>query len=270
MNALHVDKRAASAPGGADGELPLVLLHGWGMNLRVFDRLRGELPARESWAMDLPGYGRSPWWSGASSFDAQRDALLERMPPRCVLVGWSLGAQFAQSLAAREPQRIGALVLLSATPRFTHCQDWPHGVEAGALVGMRALLEQDWRRVLEDFVLLQVRGSRDADETAHELVGALSAHGHPAREALASGLDLLESVDLRAIVPSIHQPALVVTGLNDRVTMPDAARWLAHTLPAARLLEVPRAGHAPFVSHHVEVAAAIRSWLDENAGAGRA
>jgi pimeloyl-[acyl-carrier protein] methyl ester esterase len=148
--------------------------------------------------------------------------------------------------------------------------DWPHGAQPEALAALRASLEQDWRQVLEDFIWLQVRGSHAADATAQQLAGALVAHGQPDPDALRAGLDLLADVDLRAIVPTIHQPALVVAGLNDRVTMPAAARWLATSLPAARLLELPRAGHAPFVSHHVEVAAAIAQLLDVAAGEVRA
>jgi pimeloyl-ACP methyl ester carboxylesterase len=68
-------------------------------------------------------------------------------------------------------------------------------------------------------------------------------------------------VDLRAQVGGIQQPALIVAGQHDRVTSPEAARWLAATMPNAQLVEVPRAGHAPLVSHHTEVAAAMREFL---------
>jgi pimeloyl-[acyl-carrier protein] methyl ester esterase len=54
---------------------------------------------------------------------------------------------------------------------------------------------------------------------------------------------------------------LLVTGASDRVTPPAAARWLAQALPDAGVVEIPRAGHAPLVSHHVHVAAALRALL---------
>lgn len=259
MNRLHVEgddgyERAAARA------LPLVMLHGWGMNLRVFDPLRQDL-SQPSCAIDLPGHGRSPWWPAAADFDVLQAAILDVLPPCCVLAGWSLGAELALSLAARQPQRVASLVLLSATPRFTRSADWPHGAQPAALAALRALLEQDWRQVLEDFVWLQVRGSRDADATARQLAGVLAAHGDPQPAALRAGLELLERIDLRALVPAIRQPALVVAGLNDRVTLPGAARWLANILPSAQLLELSRAGHAPFISHRAEVAAAIRDFL---------
>lgn len=265
---------AGAGAGSNASALPVVMLHGWGMNLRVFDRLREQLaglerasadehgsPPQETWAIDLPGHGLSPWWPAAADFDAQCASVLAALPPRCVLAGWSMGSMLALQLAATQPARIAALVLLSPTPKFVRSDDWAHGMDAGALDNFRSQLAQDWRRILSDFIWLQVRGSRDAGEAGHLLEAALAQHGAPQPEALAAGLELLGSTDLRGFSVQVTAPALLVTGLNDRVTFPDAARWLAATLPHARLLEVPRAGHAPFISHHIEVAAAVRRFL---------
>lgn len=236
---------------------PLVMLHGWGMNLRVFDTLRerlGPLPTR---AIDLPGHGRSQWWPQAGEFDVLCDAVLDALPARCVLLGWSLGAKVAMQLAADHPGRIAALVLIGATPKFARSDDWPHGMEQGALRAFRSVLEQDWQQTLEDFLWLQVRGSRDADATAKSLQAALQAQGAPQRDALLAGLALLERIDLRTVATRITQPALLVTGRNDRVTPPGAAAWLSDVIPAAGLLELPRASHAPQLSHAEEVSGAL-------------
>ncbi len=40
-----------------------------------------------------------------------------------------------------------------------------------------------------------------------------------------------------------------MAGERDTLAPPAAAAWLAQALPAARLLRVPGAGHAPFLSH---------------------
>lgn len=263
---LHVDRRA---PAGHDEALPVVMLHGWGMNLRVFDLLRERLAARPTWAIDLPGHGRSGWTADAAHFPALREAVRAALPPRCVLLGWSLGAKVAMDIAVADPARVAALVLVSASPKFAAAPDWPHGMDADSMDAFRAVLEQDWQRTLEDFVWLQLRGSRHAEQAQRLLQAALAAQGAPRPEALRGGLDLLGHVDLRPQVPRIAQPALVITGQNDRVTSPAAARWLAGALPDARLVEVARAGHAPFVSHVDEVHAALDAFLAAlPAGAG--
>lgn len=258
MPSLFVDRRA---PLTATQSPPLAMLHGWGMNLRVFDQLREDLPEYESWAIDLPGHGRSPWWPEAVDFNAQRDAVLAALPPRCVLVGWSLGAKLALSIAADFAQRVTALVLISATPRHMQSHDWPQGMKHDALEVFERALEQDWQHTLDDFVWLQLRGSRNAEVSQQAMTAALSAQGAPQPPALAAGLSLLGSVDLRAQVGRIQQPTLIIAGQHDRVTSPEAARWLAAAMPHARLVEVPRAGHAPLVSHHTQVAAAMREFL---------
>jgi len=258
---LFVERRPASS--GDGDQLPLVMLHGWGMNLRVFDLLREDLAARETWAIDLPGHGRSPWWPAAAEFEEQVRAVLALLPPRCILIGWSFGAKLAMAIAAREPQRVAALVLLAASPKFARSADWPHGMEQQALRAFRVVLEQDWQQTLSDFIALQLRGSRNAGDAQEVIEAALAGQGAPNRDALMAGMALLDTVDLRELVPRITQPTLIVVGQNDRVTLPGATRWLAAALPDARFVEVPRAGHAPFISHHEEVAAVVRGFLAE-------
>jgi pimeloyl-[acyl-carrier protein] methyl ester esterase len=259
--ALHVDKRAAAQAGGE--HLPIVMLHGWGMNLRVFDLLRADLAEYDTWAIDLPGHGRSPWWPGAATFEAQQQAVLTALPPRCLLLGWSFGAKLALAIAAAEPHRVAALVLVAASPKFAQGGDWAQGMDRQALRAFDAVLRQDWQRTLQDFIALQLRGSRNAEAAQRAIEAALAAQGAPRREALLAGMALLDSVDLRALVPRVAQPVLLVAGRNDRVTPPAAAHWLAGSLAHARVIEVARAGHAPMVSHHEEVAAAIRAFLAE-------
>jgi pimeloyl-[acyl-carrier protein] methyl ester esterase len=178
-----------------------------------------------------------------------------------VLLGWSFGAELALALAAADPRRVAALVLIAASPKFAQGDAWPHGMAPQAMRAFDAVLTQDWRRTLQDFIGLQLRGSRHAEPARQAIDAALAAQGAPQREALVAGMALLDRVDLRELVSRVVQPVLLVAGQNDRVTPPAAARWLAQRLPDGRLLEVVRAGHAPQVSHHAEVAAAISAFL---------
>jgi pimeloyl-[acyl-carrier protein] methyl ester esterase len=232
------------------------------MNLRVFDSVRQSLAVDfPSWAIDLPGHGRSSWTPQAS-FEVQTEQLLAALPERCVMLGWSLGGKFALELARRAPARVDALVLIAATPKFAQAADWPHGADAGARGVFRAMLEQDWHQTLDDFLWLQLRGSRNAELAQARLQQALQSHGSPSIEALRRDLDLLDELDLRQSLPAVSQPALVVAGQHDRVTPPAAARVLAATLPRGRYVEIARAAHAPFVSHVEEFTAVVREFLD--------
>lgn len=236
---------------------PLVLLHGWGLNSRVFDPLVARLGARfDITRIDLPGHGRSPEPAGLAasgwSHAAVAEHLLAAMPPRANLLGWSLGAQFAIEIAARAPQRVASLLLVSATPRFAAAADWAWGGPAQLLDAFAGQLRADWRATVRDFLDLQVRGSRNAGATLATLQAALAAHGEPLPAALQRSLALLHAGDLRERLAQVVAPTLVVAGQYDRVVHPQASQALAALLPAGRYAELARCGHAPFLSHEPE------------------
>jgi pimeloyl-[acyl-carrier protein] methyl ester esterase len=255
MNGIHIDSRGDVAASGVE---PLVLLHGWGLNLRALDPLRAALgPVPPTLAVDLPGHGRS----APESWPQFQASLLAQLPARVALLGWSLGGQLALSLARAAPDKITRLILIATTPRFEAAADWPHGLAPAIVAQFARQLDTDYRRTVSDFLDLQVRGSAHADSVLGTLRAALLEHGEASTAALAAGLDLLRATDLRAVLPDIRQPTLVIGGQYDRVTPPAAQRELARRLPGAQYVELRKAAHAPFLSHTTECAAAIRAFL---------
>ena len=251
--------------GGGNAAAPLVLLHGWGMNLRVFDPLRAALGATQRViAIDLPGHGASPWT--ADSSPQQQLATIAAMLPRAAtLLGWSLGGQLALQLAREPALEVRSLVLLTTSPRFVRAADWPHGMAAATLRQFAAQLERDPDRTIADFLELQVRGSVDAAAVMATLQSALRSHGAAQPAALRAGLEMLEHNDLRELARQVQIPALVITGQYDRVTPPQAGEALAQLLPHAQPLQLRRAGHAPLISHPGQVGAALLEFTREPA-----
>lgn len=241
----------------------LVFWHGWGMNLRVFDAARDALGADfRTHAVDLPGHGRSAWPAiDAIGTDAFLQPLLRALPEHSTLIAWSLGAQLALRAAAMAPERVARLVLMGATPRFVRAADWSHGVDESVLAQMRTRLGHDYRGTLSDFLELQMRGSRDASGLLRLVRAAVLAHGEAQPAALSAGLAALAQADLRALLPGIQQPTLVIAGRNDRVTPPGAAAALAAALPNGRYHEYARAAHTPFLSHADEFQSLLRGFL---------
>jgi len=250
-NGIYLEQRGAGPP--------LVMLHGWGLNLRVFDILASTLAADfRVFAVDLPGHGRS-----TATRLADLEPLLDVLPSRFALLGWSLGGQIALRLAAQTPARIAALILISTTPRFTRAADWSAGLPAAVLDGFAKHLQRDYRRTISDFLEWQVRGAMAADATLAALRATLLNHGEASGAALRAGLELLRVSDLRSVLPSISAPSLLIAGQYDRVTPAAAAQSMLESMPDARLLEIRRAGHAPFLSHAADCAAAIRALLEQ-------
>ena len=261
----------------------LVLLHGWGLNVRVWDGLAAALCDRfRIVAVDLPGHGRSAWLPERSSLEDQAAQVAETVAEIAAeysLLGWSLGGQIALRLAAGQPPSrarqaaavpesaglatVERLALIATTTRFLASPDWPHGAPPERLAAQAAGLRTDYRRTVSDFLELQVRGSAGGTEALAQLRAALFAHGSadPLLEALARGLELLRDNDLRPLLPRIRQPTLVIAGQYDRVILPAATRALADGLPNARYEEIRRAAHAPFLSHLPELGALISQFL---------
>src|SRR3546814_14041597 len=69
------------------------------------------------------------------------------------------------------------------------------------------------------------------------------------------GLELLETADLRDVLPRLAVPSLWIAGRRDRLVDPRAMRAAAATAPDATFALVEHGGHAPFLTHADEVAA---------------
>ena len=175
----------------------LALLHGWGLNVRVWDGLAAALCDRfRIIAVDLPGHGRSPWLPERSSLTGQAAQVAEvigAITDEYSLLGWSLGGQIALQLAAerrtarttpsasaQRPDRapvLDRLVLIATTPRFLAAPDWQHGSPPERLAAQVEGLKTDYRRTVSEFLELQVRGSVGGAAALEQLRAALFAHG---------------------------------------------------------------------------------------------
>ena len=254
---LHVESVGAGPP--------LVLLHGWALHSGLWMPVRSRLARRfRVHAVDLPGHGFSPPlqpYTLASVVDAITRACRHLGEPATVL-GWSLGGAAAMQWALRAPARIARLILMCTTPCFVARPDWPFAMELDTLRRFRDELDSDYEATLKRFVALQVRGSANARATLSQLRSQLFARGRPTRETLAAALALLERTDLRSVVPSIGQPALVIAGERDALAPAAAGAWLAKMLPAGRYAPIAHAAHAPFLSHPDEFFRALEHFVD--------
>lgn len=235
----------------------LALVHGWGMNARVFDALAALLAADfEVCALDLPGHGGRDDVAD-NSLQGWADDLAQRLPDGATLLGWSLGGQVAMRAALDHPHKIARLVLLASTPKFVAAEGWEHGMAPADLQDFGAALLADPQATLLRFLSLQTRGMNGQKTLLQQLRQSLLAAPAVSGEALAGGLAILRDTDLRAELPLLTPPTLVLHGTLDTLTPPAAGAWLADILPVARHVEFPRAAHAPHLSHGEEVAAAI-------------
>ena len=241
----------------------LALLHGWGMNARVFDALVALLEDDfEVRALNLPGHGGRAALP-LNTLQSWADDLAQQLPANTMLFGWSLGGLVAMRAALDHPARISRLILQSSTPKFVATADWPHGLALADLQAFGIDLMADPHATLLRFMSLQTRGMDGQKMALQQLRQTMFAAPPAHAIALSSGLSILQQADLRDDLSHLAQPTLVLHGALDMLTPPVAGVWLAEALPHARHVAFPRAAHAPHLSHGESVAAAIRAFTHD-------
>ncbi|MFO0585235.1 MAG: alpha/beta fold hydrolase [Anaeromyxobacter sp.] len=239
---------------------PLIAVHGWSCAGAVLaPALGAALPGRRVVPVDLRGHGASPSGAPFGLDDLARDlaAMAGAVGPGPIdLMGWSLGGLVALAALPVLGARVERLVLVGATPRFTKGGDWAHGAEPRALAAVAARTRRDPARAVEAF--WDGMFSPAERDLSPPRPGGLPV---PAQADLLAGLDVLAAADLRAALPAVRAATLVVHGEADPVCPAGAGRALAGAIPGARLVLVPGAGHAPFLSAPGAFAAAVAEFL---------
>lgn len=105
---------------GAAEAPPLVLIHGLGDEADTWRHVFAPLAERyRVLALDLPGFGRSDKPHRAYTLDFLRDAVVGLLDAaglrQAALLGHSLGAVVAQSVALERPERVTALTLVGGS-----------------------------------------------------------------------------------------------------------------------------------------------------------
>jgi len=160
--------------------------------------------------------------------------------------GWGEGARHA---------KIPALIMLCSTPCFVHQADWPHGMPADTFQTFAVGLHGDYKRTLDRFIALETLGSAHAKDELRTLRELLYARGEPTRHALTDGLNLLQTLDLRPILPTLNIPTLWLSARRDRLVNPRAMQAAAALTPNAHCATLENAGHAPMLTHADTLAA---------------
>lgn len=259
---MHPESWAFSQRGqGPD----LVCLHGWGMQGEIFTPLVDELVQDfRVTTLDLPGHGHTPCGAGLdlNRATATLHTILETLvQPRPWLLGWSLGGMIALALARQKPESLAGLVLVSTTPRFVAGPDWAAGMKPAAFQQFAQDLLDNPQATVKRFLALQTLDDGEGRRALRQLQQG-SPWPAPDPVCLTGGLDILRDADLRRELDQLRLPVLLIQGGRDRVVLPQAAEYLAEMLPDSRLLRLPRAGHAPFLTAPAECAQAIRFLAD--------
>lgn len=231
-----------------EGNVDLVLLHGWGLNAEVWNRITPRLsPYFRLHQVDLPGFGRSQEY-GALALPEMTQQLLPALPEKAIFLGWSLGGLVASQLALTQPERVSGLITVASSPCFTARESWP-GIKPETLHGFQQQLSQDYQRTVERFLALQTLGTESARQDARALKEVVLSQPMPPVSVLEGGLAILDEVDLREALRDLSLPFLRIYGYLDGLVPRRVAELLDERWPASSSRVMEKAAHAPFISH---------------------
>ncbi|MDI2028680.1 alpha/beta fold hydrolase [Saccharopolyspora sp. TS4A08] len=257
---------------------PVVLLHAFPVDARMWDPLRGRLEEQvRIIAPDQRGLGESALdgLSARGMVDERSASLIVDRPgidvaaadvvelldrlelPRVVLGGCSMGGYVASAVLRAAPQRVAGLLLVDTkAPADTE------GQRANRL-NVAARAEQEgisgWlaESMLPNLLGASTRQRRpEVVEELRALIEAQPADGVAwAQRAMASRPDSL------AALRGFDGPAMVVVGSEDTITPPEAAREMVDALPNGELVELSGVGHLPSLEAPDALAQVLLPWL---------
>jgi pimeloyl-ACP methyl ester carboxylesterase len=219
--------------GARSDRLPIVVLHGWGASGAAVGSILNCVAAdRRAVAPDLPGFGASDpppvAWGSAEYAELVRTFLKQLGIERASFIGHSHGGRVAIRLAATAPELVERLVLVDSAG----IRPW-----RGPTYHARVMAFKTARRLLQSGPL---RGSGAVQEWLGERFGSAD---YRQAGTMRGTLVRLVNEDLRAFLPRVGAPTLLIWGERDDQTPLADGRLIERLIPDAGLVVFPGAGH---------------------------
>jgi len=176
---------------------------------------------------------------------------------RAAVAASDVEAYIAILFAATYPDRTTALVLVNASARLARAPDYPMGVPRHVAERLVAAFEEGWGTGgltgMLDPSLVDSEGWRNWESRYQR---ATASPG-----TIVPMLRMLLDTDVRAVLPAIRVPTLVLHRADDAYIRADHGRYLADHIPGARYVELPGRDHSPEVGDANSILTEMQSFL---------
>ena len=262
--------------------VPLILLHGFGTSIGHWRQNLAALGEHHTvYALDMLGFGASEKASVSYKVNLWVDQVYDfwrtfiRQP--VVLVGNSIGSLISLAAAARYPDMVQGVVMLSLPDPSVREEMIPAFLRPAIatienIVASPLLIKTLFRLVRRPGMVRRWAGLAYADSSAvtDELVDILvgPAQDRGSAQAFCAILKAMSSPkfgpSVKAMLPTLKIPLLLIWGQQDRMVPPAFAQQFASYNPNLQLLNLDNAGHCPHDECPEEVNQAILGWIDGN------
>lgn len=224
----------------------------------------GTLCDRRIWAPVLGGQGDDVVIVTAGQVDGTATScpdmasyvqeLLDSLPDRFILAGFSLGGLIALELIAQRPDRVAAIAIICAATgaeteqgaarrRSDEALAMARGMAGHARIDIWPRFQARYDTALPIFV---------------SMAEAVGTHLYRRQNDLA-----ISRLDSSERIGDIKVPVLMVSGANDALCPPERLTAACARIPHARHVTIENAGHMLALEQPVELAALLDGWIDE-------
>jgi class 3 adenylate cyclase len=162
---------------------------------------------------------------------------------QAAILGISEGGPMSALFAASYPDRVAALVLYGTWARMLKAPDYPSGIDAQTLDGLRDMFREGWGGP----VAAEFWAPSAAEDPEFRRWWARLLRQGTSPMGAADLIDLYREIDVRAVLPTIDVPTLVLHRRDDIVVREAQGRYLADTIPGARFVELTGSDHLAWI-----------------------
>ena len=224
----------------------LVLIPGLNNTAAVFDGVVAAMPSGVS--VHAVTCGALP------TVEAIADALIDKLPERFWLGGFSFGGYVALAMLERYPERVAGIAMMCTAPfADTEAQKEMRvkAMEKARSGGYKSMIAAQAAHAfhpdsLSNATLMAAREAMVDDYGADRFVAHMQAvMTRPDRQALLDG----------------SLPTLVMSASHDKVFPPEQVREYGERIPQAQLVCIENAGHLAPMEQPDEVARVLHAWI---------
>jgi pimeloyl-ACP methyl ester carboxylesterase len=231
---------------------PVILIHDAGGDHLYWPPEVRRMTGQRIYAPDLPGHGKSSGIGRQSVSDYARsilDFMNDLKISQSILIGHSMGAAIALTLALDHPRRVLGLGAISGGLRLRVSADLMDNAASSATfpIAIKSFFEKAFsthtpKRIKEP-VLLRMAETRPT-----------VLHG----DFLACN-----NFDIGSRVGKIQTPTLILCGLDDQVTPVSSSEYLVSQIKTAYLSKIEDAGHMVMLEKPREVAFILEEFINK-------